>query len=125
VQDELFRESLRAIEVGLFRAAHVLAWAGFIDFLHELLVPGHLSALQASLPKWSLTARDDLREHGEYQVIEAGKTIGVYNKGTMRALHGLLNKRNECAHPSGYFPDFNEALGFIGELFKRIDKLQP
>jgi hypothetical protein len=124
-QDELFRESLRAVEAGLFRAAHVLAWAGFIDFLHELLVPTHLAALQRALPKWALTSAEDLREHAEYQVIEAGKTIGAYNKTTMKALHGLLNKRNECAHPTGYFPDLNETLGFIGELFNRIKKLQP
>jgi hypothetical protein len=40
-QDELFREGLRAVESGLFRAAHVLAWAGFVDFLHETLFKGH------------------------------------------------------------------------------------
>jgi hypothetical protein len=124
-QDELFRESLRAVEVNLFRAAHVLAWAGFIDFLHEHLIPQHLAALKAEGPNWNLAAPEDLREHAEYQVIEAGKTIGAYNKSMMKALHGLLNKRNECAHPTGYFPDLNEALGFIGELFKRIKQLQP
>lgn len=43
----------------------------------------------------------------------------------MKALHGLLNRRNECAHPSEYFPDLNETLGYIGELFKRIKQLQP
>jgi hypothetical protein len=31
-QDELFRQSLRCIESSLFRAAHVLYWAGFMDF---------------------------------------------------------------------------------------------
>jgi hypothetical protein len=124
-QDELFRESLRAVEVSLFRAAHVLAWAGFIDFLHEFFIPQHLQALKSNGPNWNLAAPEDLREHSEYQVIEAGKTVGVYNKSMMKALHGLLNKRNECAHPTGYFPDLNEALGFIGELFKRIKQLQP
>ena len=124
-QDELFRESLRAVEAGLFRAAYVLAWAGFVDFLHELLVPNYLLPLQSERPLWKLTAREDLREHAEFQVIEAGKAVGAYNKTTMKALHGLLTRRNECAHPSGYFPDLNEALGFIGELFKRIKKLQP
>jgi hypothetical protein len=124
-QDELFRESLRAVEAGLFRAAHVLAWAGFVDFLHDFLVPSYLSALQEVREPWKLTTREDLREHAEFQVIEAGKAVGAYNKTVMKALHGLLNKRNECAHPTGYFPDLNEALGFIGELFKRIKKLQP
>jgi hypothetical protein len=124
-QDELFRESLRAVEDGLYRAAHVLAWAGFIDFLHEFLIPNHLGALQVERAAWKLTAREDLREHAEFQVIDAGRAVGAYNKTTMKALHGLLNKRNECAHPSGYFPDLNETLGYIGELFKRIKKLQP
>jgi hypothetical protein len=56
-------------------------------------------------------------------VIEAGKEAGAYNRTTMKALHGLLNRRNECAHPSEYFPDLNETLGYVGELFKRIKQL--
>jgi hypothetical protein len=67
---------------------------------------------------------DDRREHAEFQVIEAGKA-SAYSKTTMKALHGLLNRRNECAHPSEYFTDLNETLGYIGELFKRITQLQP
>ena len=123
-QDELFRESLRAVEAGLFRAAHVLSWAGFIDFLHGHLVPEHLSALETARPKWPLTSHEDLREWSDHGVIEAGRDAGVYNKTTMKALHGLLNRRNECAHPSEYFPDLNETLGYIGELFKRITLLR-
>ena len=124
-QDQLFRESLQALEARLFQAAHVLAWAAFMDFLHELLIPAHLPALRAARPKWNLAAPEDLREWGEFAVIEAGKEAGAYSKTTMKALHGLLNRRNECAHPSDYFPDLNTTLGFIGELFKRIEKLQP
>ncbi len=124
-QDELFRESLRAVEAGLYRAAHVLAWAGFIDYLHHWLIPEHLATLRVARERWKLNAPEDLRELGEYAVIEAGKAAGVYTNGKMKALHGLLNKRNECAHPSGYFPDLNESLGYIAELFKRIKELCP
>ena len=123
-QEQIFRESLRALEAGLFQAAHVLAWAAFMDFLHNFLIPGHLTALQKVRPKWNLAAPEDLRDWGEYAVIEAGKDAGAYSKTTMKALHGLLNRRNECAHPSEYFPDLNETLGYIGELFKRIQQLQ-
>jgi hypothetical protein len=42
----------------------------------------------------------------------------------MKALHGLLNRRNECAHPSDYFPNFNETLGYLAELFQRVAFLQ-
>lgn len=124
-QDELFRESLRAVEAGLYRAAHVLAWAGFVDFLHHHVIPGHLAALRVAREKWKLNVPEDLREWGEFAVIEAGKAAGVYTNSKMKALHGLLNKRNECAHPSEYFPALNEALGYVAELFKRIKELQP
>lgn len=123
-QDEMFREALRATGVGLFRAAHVLAWAGFTDYLHELLFSSHLSALKTARPKWTITAPEDLRNWTEYAVIEAGKECTAYNKTYMKAFHGLLNRRNECGHPSDYFPDLNETLGYIGERFKRIKKLQ-
>lgn len=123
-QDQLFRESLGALEAKLFQAAHVLAWAAFVDFLHEFLTSDHLAALRAARPKWKIAAPEDLREWSEFGVIEAGKAAGVYNNTTMKALHGLLNRRNECAHPSEYFPDLNETLGYIGELFKRIKQLR-
>jgi hypothetical protein len=124
-QEQLFRESLRALEVKHFQAAHVLAWAAFIDYLHNLLMTGHRAALKAARAKWTLDAPEDLRDYADYQVIEAGKAAGIYSKTTMKALHGLLNRRNECAHPSEYFPDLNETLGYIGELFKRIKQLRP
>lgn len=123
-QDELFREALRATEVGLYRAAHVLAWAGFVDFLHEHLYSRYLGALRTARPSWTLNDPEDLRDWSEFGVIEAGKACGAYKKTSMKALHGLLNRRNECAHPSEYFPDLNETLGYIGELFKRIKQLQ-
>ena len=123
-QDELFRESLRAVETSLFRAAHVLAWAGFVDFLHSYLGGDGFDALRKARSNWSIKSVDDLREHADHQVIEAAKEAGFYNKTVMKALHGLLNKRNECAHPSGYFPDFNETLGYLSEVFQRIEFLQ-
>jgi hypothetical protein len=103
-QDELFRESLRAVEVELFRAAHLLAWAGFVDFLQNHLAADGLVALDAERPRWKAKSAEDLREHADYQVIEVGKEAGFYPKSVMKALHGLLNKRNESAHPSEYFP---------------------
>jgi hypothetical protein len=124
-QDELFRESLRAIEVGLFRAAHVLAWAGFIDFLHHSLADGGMTQLKGLRPKWGLGNSDDLREHADYQVIELGRAANSFTKTVMKALHGLLNKRNECAHPSDYYPDLNETLGYVSELFSRIPSIKP
>jgi hypothetical protein len=125
-QDELFRQSLRCIENSLFRAAHVLSWAGFMDFYEEKIASKKFRKLHAAYPAWAkYKTLDDLRENiAEYQLIEAGKTVGLLSKNETKALHGLLNKRNECAHPSNYFPDLNDTLGYVSELIKRIEHLQ-
>lgn len=123
-QDELFRESLRAVEAGLYRAAHVIAWAGFIDLLHAHVAADGFKAISATRPNWNARTTEDLREYADYQVIEAAKDGKFFNKTVMKALHGLLNKRNECAHPSEYYPDFNETLGYISELFQRVGYLR-
>jgi hypothetical protein len=123
-QEELFRESLRAVQQGLFRAAHVLAWAGFIDYLHNFFYAEHLPALRTARPKWSLSAAEDLREQSDFGVIEAGKAANVYGNTMMRGLQGLLSRRNECAHPSTYLPDLNMTLGYMSDLFDRIKRLQ-
>jgi hypothetical protein len=124
-QDELFREALRAVELGLFRAAHVLAWAGFMDWLHHLFADHHLKAIQEALPRWKIKKAEDFREHSDFQVIEAGKSAKVYVDSTKRSLHGNLDRRNECAHPSDYFPDLNMALGYISDLLDRTKRMAP
>ena len=123
-QDELFRQSLRCIENELFRAAHVMAWAGFMDYLEEKICADGLKKLNAVRPKWAYKTVEDLREHiSEFQIIEVTKDLGLCTKNEVKALQGLLNKRNECAHPSGYFPLLNETLGFFSELLNRVQGL--
>ena len=125
-QDELFRQSLRCIENELYRAAHVLSWAGFIDFYEEKISAKQFKKLHAAYPAWSkFKTIEDLRENiAEYQLIESGKTVGLLTKSEMKAFHGLLNKRNECAHPSNYFPSLNDSLGYVSELIQRTANLQ-
>jgi len=125
-QDELFRQSLRCTENELYRAAHVLAWAGFIDFYEEKISAKKFKKLHAAYSAWSkFKTIDDLRENiTEYQLIDSGRTIGLLTKNETKALHGLLNKRNECAHPSNYFPGLNDTLGYVSELIQRISHLQ-
>ena len=125
-QDELFRQALHCLEVRLFRASIVMAWAGFMDYLEEKIASDNFMKLQKVRPKWSVKSIEDLREKvPEHQLVEACKDIGLCSKNQTKALLGLLNKRNECAHPSDYFPGLNEALGFISELLHRIEILQP
>lgn len=124
-QDEMLRQALRCVENELFRAAHVMAWSGFIDFLEEKLSSDGFVKLRAARPSWTFTTVEDLREQStEHAIIEVARVVGLCSKTEMKALHGLLNKRNECAHPSDYFPNLNEAIGYIAELLSRIETLR-
>lgn len=124
-QDELFRESLRSVELGLYRSAHVLAWAGFMDLIEERLSLRRFGKLRKQRPNWVLRSVDDLREnYPEFQILEAARDVGLFSKGQAKTMLGLLSKRNECAHPTNYFPGMNESLGFISELLGRIQSIQ-
>lgn len=124
-QDQLLREALKCVENGLYRATHVMAWAGFMDYLQEKMVSHYLTKIKSVRPKWTITSVDDLREQApEYQLIQVCRQVGVFNKNEEKAFLGLLNRRNECAHPSNYYPSLNETLGFISELLSRTNSLQ-
>lgn len=123
-QDDLMRQALRCIESELYRASHVMAWAGFMDFLEEKLGSDGFVKLHAARPKWVFSNVEELRETVvEHQIVEATQHVGLCAKSEMKALLGLLNKRNECAHPSNFYPGLNESLGYFSELLKRIETL--
>jgi hypothetical protein len=123
-QDDLFRQALRCVEAELYRAAHVMAWAAFVDFLHERLAEDGLRRLRQVRPGWKVKHVDDLRNHSDYHVIDAAEDCGLYAKTMRKALHGLLNRRNESAHPEEYYPSLNDTLGYVDELFKRLAMLR-
>lgn len=125
-QDDLLRQSLRCIENELYRAAHVMAWAAFMDFLEEKLASDGLLKLRALRPTWKASSVEELRDNVvEYQLLEAARDLGLCGKTETKALQGLLSKRNECAHPSNYFPSMNETLGYVTEVLNRIGTLHP
>jgi hypothetical protein len=123
-QDDLFRQGLRCIEHELYRAAHVMVWAAFIDFFHHKLAEDGFSKLRAARPKWKLNSVEDLREQSDFQLIETATEIGFLRTTERRALQGLLNRRNECAHPEDFYPGLNESLGYVSELLKRVETLK-
>jgi hypothetical protein len=125
-QDRLFRDALRCVESQLFRAAHVMAWAAFIDYLEDKMVAEYLADIQAARSRWAFSNKEELREQAtEHQLIIVCREIRLFTKNEEKAFHGLLNTRNECAHPSEYNPALNETLGYISQLLNRISTLQP
>lgn len=124
-QDALMREALRCVEQGLYRPAHVAAWAAFVDFTQEWTVTGsRLTMLNGARKKWNITVASDLRDYTDYALFDALDAAGLISNTFKKACQGLLNKRNECAHPEDYAPTINDTLGYVDELMKRIATLQ-
>ena len=68
----------------------------------------------------------EMREYvPERQLVEVTQAVGLCTKNEAKALVGLLDRRNECAHPSAYFPQMNESLGYVSELLQRLRLLAP
>jgi len=125
-QDELFKQAITCIERGIFRAAHVMAWAAFVDFLEMKLDSDGFAKVKNIKTGWQqYQSLEDIRENvPEYQLIEAAKEVRLITKQQMKALHGLLSTRNECAHPSSYNPGLSESLGYVANLLNRIAAIQ-
>jgi len=124
-QDELLRQSIRCIETSLFRASHVLAWAALMDFIEEKISLDGFVGVNSIRPKWNIKTTEELRDIGsDFQLLEVLKELGFCTKTEEKALKGLLNKRNECAHPTDYFPGLNESLGYVSEILRRLANFQ-
>lgn len=125
-QDELFKQAMQCIEQGIYRAAIVMAWAAFIDVVEQKLDEDGLVKVKTVKTGWvKFDTLEELRENvPEHQLIEAARDVKLLNKGETKTILGLLSKRNECAHPSGYRPDLNESLGYVAELLNRVEKIQ-
>ena len=116
VQDRLFVQSIMCVERNVPRAACVLAWAAFMDFLEHKIAEDGLVKLKATRPDWTKYACiEDLRENvPEQQIIEAASAMGFLSKSERKTILGLLAKRNECAHPSDYVSGLSLIVGEIG-----------
>jgi hypothetical protein len=123
-QDDLFKQALRCAENELYRAAHVMAWAACEDFIEEKISEDGLIKLRAARAAWKGA---DIREMAEYvperQFVDVMQVLGLTTKNETAAFVSLLQKRNECAHPTGYYPDLNQTLGYMSEILMRLKKL--
>ena len=124
-QDELLRQALRCVENKLYRATHILCWVALMDFFETILASDKLKKLRKVRPKWNVNSLDELREKiSEFQIIEACKDLKLVNRNEMRVLQGFLGKRNLCAHPSDFFPDYNQTLGYVADILNTIKNIQ-
>lgn len=124
-QKDLLIQAVQCIQFGVFRASIVLAWAGIVDYVQQRLAVDGFKQLNSVRPNWKITDTEDLRERfTEYAIIEAARYAGLYGKNMMKTLHGHLHTRNQAAHPSGYDPGLNEALGYLSDLLQHIRRVE-
>jgi len=124
-QDELLRQALRCVENKLYRASHILAWTALVDLIQNVLSSDGFRKLNAAKTHWKITSLEQLQDEiNEFQLIEACKDVKLVSKTEMRILQGFLGKRNLCAHPSDFFPDLNQTLGYIADILNVIKKIQ-
>ena len=124
-QDELLRQALRCVENNLYRASHILAWTAFMDLIESILASDGFKKLNSIRTKWNISSLDELRDKiPEFQIVEACKDLKLVTKSEMRVLQGFLSKRNLCAHPSDFFPDYNQTLGYMADILNMIKNIQ-
>lgn len=96
-----------------------------MDYILEKLEANGISTLLAQYPKWpKVKNMSELAEHvPEKQLVDALQKLGLATKNQTKAFSSLLERRNECAHPTSYLPELNETLGYISETLKRLRDL--
>jgi hypothetical protein len=116
-----YEEALRALGIGCYRAAMVLAWAGFIHPLTAAMVQRHGPLLTSHYPKWKTGSVAALLDSApEAQILEAGKKVGLFSNQKLNLYRGWLTSRNQCAHPTLYLPSRNVALGFVDGIVSEV-----
>ncbi|MCH8978981.1 MAG: hypothetical protein IH945_07030 [Armatimonadetes bacterium] len=125
-QQDRLSSALGCVEHGFFAGAVIFSWAVFIDYLLTRFESDAFAKLYLEMPNWSACAsREDLVELvTDYALVDAAKRVKLLTKAEMKSMHGLLSDRNQCAHPTGYDPDMNEAIGYVSRIIKTISTVE-
>lgn len=100
-----------------------MAWAGFIYMVAEHLIVHYQAVLTSHYPKWKTGSTTDfLEDVKEFQILESGRTVGLYTNQRLNIYKGWLSQRNQAAHPTLYQPSRNVALGFLDAVVSEIKR---
>ena len=114
---EYFKESIRCLESGLFRATVVFSWSGHFGVYSEYLYRAHEADIRSIRDKWKFNDVFELREkYAESQILDVGKEVKFIKNPTLRILQGQLSQRNSCAHPTMYRPSMNTTIGYVDQM---------
>jgi hypothetical protein len=124
VEKKYFNEGLSCIQFAQApRAAIVLGWTGFMDVLHNRLARDLVALNQAFAKKFpklhskgELKGLNDIPELEDWQTLNLGHEMKLYEKHAHTQLDAMRDLRNNCAHVEEFAVTFDMALGFYGSL---------
>ncbi len=114
---DYYREAADCLQNGNFRAAIVMAWAGYFSVLMDAFYAAKKSEIKAKYTSWDTSSAEGLREStSESNLLVATKTLKFVSKSDYRMYDGQLSIRNKCAHPTVFSPSPNVAIGFVDAM---------
>ncbi len=111
------REAQECIRHGLCRAAHVSAWNGFVGLAMALLSANDFAAVRMLRPTWKGSTAEELamRTPGA-QLLGMLEKLELCDNDQVDQLPLLLQRRNDCAHPTSYDPTLAETLDYVSAV---------
>jgi hypothetical protein len=118
-------EAITCYEMGLHRAAVVLAWVGGVSVLQEYVVQNKLVEFNAEArrrdSRWKdAKTRDGLGRMKEYDFLQVLEGISVIGKSVKQELEKRLQLRNGCGHPSSLKISDNTVAAHIEVLILNV-----
>lgn len=118
-------EALSCFEIGSYRAAVVLSWAGAIHILYEYvfynkLLDFNVEAKRRDIKWKDVKAIDDLGRMKERNFIDILATLSVVGKNLKKELENCLDLRNGCGHPNSFKIGENRAAAHLETLVNNI-----
>jgi hypothetical protein len=123
-EKKYFNEGLACIQFAHApRAAIVLGWTGFMDVLQSRLSRDPVVLNQAFAKKFpklhskgELKGLDGIRALEDWQALDLGREMNLYEKHAHTQLNAMRDLRNNCAHVEEFPVTVDMALGFYSSL---------
>ncbi len=125
-ESQLFlKESLLCFEMGCYRAAVVLSWAGAIHILYKFIVDNKLTDFNREAnrrdSRWKdVKVIDDLSRMKESDFLNILSTLSIIGKDLKKELEVCLGLRNSCGHPNSLKIGENRAAAHLETLVNNI-----
>ncbi|MCW2800501.1 MAG: hypothetical protein JWQ70_1973 [Aeromicrobium sp.] len=109
-----------ALEYKLMRPAHVAAWNGYVALALMRMANDDFHALRRIRPKWDVTSIEDvaMRTPGR-TLIDLLVELRIVGADQEFALAALLQRRNDCAHPTSFEPTIEQTADYLDDILDR------